>query len=83
MYKPLASIVAVAAIGIGFANYYLKRVPDMPKLDMERWWGDGQKPEQEDKSIKPFKIEFNDTVISVIYLLLLKYLIGCNNALSV
>lgn len=67
MFKTLASIVAVAAIGIGFGNFYLKRVPDMPELDLERWWADGVKPDQEDKSIRPFKIEFNDTVIYVTF----------------
>nr|XP_026496407.1 juvenile hormone epoxide hydrolase-like [Vanessa tameamea] len=58
------TIIAVAAVGIGVGtNYYLQRVPDMPKLDLNRWWGDGDKPNQEDETIRPFKIIFNDTII--------------------
>ncbi|CAH2084702.1 unnamed protein product [Euphydryas editha] len=63
MIKPL-SLLALAAVifGIG-TNYYLRRIPDMPKLDFERWWGNGDKPNREDKTIRPFKIIFNDTMI--------------------
>ncbi|XP_026496409.2 juvenile hormone epoxide hydrolase-like isoform X2 [Vanessa tameamea] len=63
MFKSL-SLFAVVIVVLGvFTNYYLQRVPDMPKLDLYRWWGDGDKPNQEDETIRPFKIVFNDTMI--------------------
>lgn len=58
-----ASIAAVVAIGSGMViTYVLYRVPEPPELDLQKWWGDGSKPKDEDKSIRPFRIDFNDTV---------------------
>ncbi|XP_046977873.1 juvenile hormone epoxide hydrolase-like [Vanessa cardui] len=58
------SIFAVVIVGLGvFTHYYLQRAPDMPKLDLNRWWGDGNRPNQEDVTIRPFKIVFNETMI--------------------
>ncbi|XP_034829183.1 juvenile hormone epoxide hydrolase-like [Maniola hyperantus] len=65
MFKNFALFVAFAAVGVGIGTkyYQLQSVPDLPELDLERWWGDGDKPKQEDKSIRPFKIVFNDSMI--------------------
>ncbi|CAG5028456.1 unnamed protein product [Parnassius apollo] len=41
---------------------YMLQVPTPPNLDLQKWWGDGQKPSH-DNSIRPFKIEFNNTMI--------------------
>lgn len=63
MFKT-AALIALAAvcIGIGTKYYQLQSVPNLPELDLERWWGAGDKPKQEDVSIRPFKVVFNDTV---------------------
>ncbi|XP_050348849.1 juvenile hormone epoxide hydrolase-like [Nymphalis io] len=63
MFKSF-TILAVAIVGMGVVtNYYLQSVPDMPNLDFDRWWGDGNKPKQEDETIRPFKIVFNETML--------------------
>nr|Q25489.1 RecName: Full=Juvenile hormone epoxide hydrolase; Short=JHEH; AltName: Full=Juvenile hormone-specific epoxide hydrolase [Manduca sexta]AAC47018.1 juvenile hormone epoxide hydrolase [Manduca sexta]prf//2210235A epoxide hydrolase [Manduca sexta] len=64
MYKILSSFVAGVAIGSGLViTYVLYNVPEPPELDLQRWWGIGTRPTEEDKSIRPFSIDFNDTVI--------------------
>ncbi|XP_049872238.1 juvenile hormone epoxide hydrolase-like [Pectinophora gossypiella] len=64
MFKLLSGIIAAVAIVTGvFIPIYLQRVPDMPNLDHQRWWGVGKKTEDEDTSIRPFKIEFDDAMI--------------------
>lgn len=64
MYKILSSFVAVVAIGSGLViTYVLYHVPEPPELDLQRWWGHGERPREEDKSIRPFTIDFNDTMI--------------------
>ncbi|KPJ04294.1 Juvenile hormone epoxide hydrolase [Papilio xuthus] len=63
MLKVLTILVALIAIATyGFISY-LQRSPELPKIDYERWWGKGQKVD-EDESVRPFKIEFNDTMIA-------------------
>ncbi|XP_052755319.1 juvenile hormone epoxide hydrolase-like isoform X2 [Galleria mellonella] len=59
----LSSIVAVAAIGSGLITYKLHSVPKKPELNLQKWWGIGEKPKEEDTSIKIFNIDFNDTMI--------------------
>ncbi|XP_072932654.1 juvenile hormone epoxide hydrolase-like [Epargyreus clarus] len=64
MFKLITIIVAIIAVILGFViNHYLQRVPDVPKLDYQRWWSDSVRPSVEDESIRPFKIEFNDTMV--------------------
>ncbi|XP_041980161.1 LOW QUALITY PROTEIN: juvenile hormone epoxide hydrolase-like [Aricia agestis] len=61
----LASIIlntGLFIIGVGF-NVDLYSVPNFPELDLDRWWGDGIKPDYIDETIKPFTIDFNDTMI--------------------
>lgn len=63
MFKLITILVTIIAIVLGLViNNYLQTVPDLPELDYQKWWGDGEKPIVEDLSIRPFKIEFNDTV---------------------
>lgn len=50
-----------AFIGLKYAAYKAKQVP---QLDLQKWWGTGNRPEIQDESIRPFKINFNDTMIS-------------------
>ncbi|XP_059057481.1 juvenile hormone epoxide hydrolase-like [Achroia grisella] len=59
----ISSIVAVAAIGSGLVIYRLHLVPEKPELDLQKWWGIGMKPREEDTSIRIFNIDFNDTMI--------------------
>ncbi|XP_038213850.1 juvenile hormone epoxide hydrolase-like [Zerene cesonia] len=64
MFKTLAFYIALVAVGAGVGfKYYLEAVPDLPELDYQRWWGDGQKPQKDDESIRPFKVTFNDSMI--------------------
>ncbi|XP_063622120.1 juvenile hormone epoxide hydrolase-like isoform X1 [Cydia splendana] len=64
MFKYISWFVATVAISYGvFLTYYIYKVPDMPRLDQDLWWGKEPRPKEEDTSIRPFKIEFNDTVI--------------------
>ncbi|KAL4713159.1 hypothetical protein ACJJTC_018804 [Scirpophaga incertulas] len=64
MARVISTIVAVVAIGAGFAiTYVLRRVPEKPTLDIDRWWGIGSKPREEDVTIRIFSIDFNDTMI--------------------
>lgn len=64
MYKVLPSVFAAIVVLLSVLIYNkLKYVPETPKLDLQKWWGSGLKPKEEDKSIRPFKISFNDTVI--------------------
>nr|UTQ10529.1 juvenile hormone epoxide hydrolase-1 [Antheraea pernyi] len=59
-----SSIAAVVAIGSGMViSYILYRIPEPPELDLQRWWGVGSKPKDEDKSIRPFTIDFNNTAV--------------------
>ncbi|XP_026734017.1 juvenile hormone epoxide hydrolase-like [Trichoplusia ni] len=51
------------AISLRIFYNYLTSVPERPKIDPQRWWGSGSKPAKEDESIRPFKIDFNDTMI--------------------
>lgn len=60
----LSTVVVIVAICLGTLYTYMNRkVPDLPELDLQKWWGKGVKTENEDVSIRPFKINFNDTVI--------------------
>ncbi|XP_063622121.1 juvenile hormone epoxide hydrolase-like isoform X2 [Cydia splendana] len=62
MFKYISWFVATVAISYGvFLTYYIYKVPDMPRLDQDLWWGKEPRPKEEDTSIRPFKIEFNDT----------------------
>lgn len=63
MYKLLSSLVAVAAIGTGLVIIYVvHQVPEKPAMELQIWWGTGLKPKEEDRSIRPFKIDFNESV---------------------
>ncbi|CAK1555352.1 unnamed protein product [Leptosia nina] len=65
MFKAFAFYTAVIALGVAVGvKFYLESVPEMPKMDFQRWWGDGQKPDKEDQSIRPFKIVFNESMIA-------------------
>ncbi|CAG9787809.1 unnamed protein product [Diatraea saccharalis] len=64
MMKMLSSLVAVVSIGTGLiVTYVLYKVPEKPQFNLERWWGIGTKPKQEDVAIRPFDVDFNDTMI--------------------
>ncbi|XP_063381651.1 juvenile hormone epoxide hydrolase-like [Cydia fagiglandana] len=65
MLKYISWLVAAVAIGYAvFLAYSLHRIPEMPQLDPNLWWGKEPQPREEDTSIRPFKIEFNDTMIA-------------------
>lgn len=57
----ISTVVVIAAILVG-VKLVITKVPDPPELDLQKWWGTGKKPEKQDESIRPFKIDFNDTV---------------------
>ncbi|CAF4801369.1 unnamed protein product [Pieris macdunnoughi] len=54
--------VVALGIGIGFKVYLLRPSP-LPPMDFDRWWGDGPQPEDEDASIRPFVIVFNESMV--------------------
>lgn len=58
-----SAFVVIGAIFVG-VKFMISRVPDLPELDLQKWWGSGVRPEKQDESIRPFKIDFNDTMIS-------------------
>lgn len=63
MMKLISIAIALVAVGLGlFLTHKLRYVPEMPELDQNKWWGSGPRPTQEDTEIRPFKIEFSDTV---------------------
>ncbi|XP_041980162.1 juvenile hormone epoxide hydrolase-like [Aricia agestis] len=62
MLKGLSIISAVVAVLVGYLIYHLHKVPDVPKLDYNRWWGEGP-PQPDDKTITRFDIEFKDEMI--------------------
>ncbi|CAG9562770.1 unnamed protein product [Danaus chrysippus] len=63
MFKTcVAVVVAACAVGL-IINFYYQRIPKLPNLDYEKWWGEGVRPQQDDTSIRPFKIVFNNTMI--------------------
>ena len=58
----VSTAVVIGAIFVG-VKHMITKVPDPPELDLQKWWGDGVKPEtKQDESIRSFKIDFNDTV---------------------
>ncbi|KAJ8723358.1 hypothetical protein PYW08_003270 [Mythimna loreyi] len=59
----IATFVAIIAIIAGVRLVFNKE-HQIPELDLQRWWGSGSKPEKQDESIRPFKIDFNDSMIS-------------------
>lgn len=63
MFKLFTLIVAAIAVSLVTVTY-LVRVPDPPDIDIDRWWGNGEKGEK-DESTRPFKIEFNNTVFAL------------------
>ncbi|XP_037969487.2 juvenile hormone epoxide hydrolase isoform X1 [Plutella xylostella] len=64
MMKLISIAIALIAVGLGlFLTHKLCYVPEMPELDQNKWWGSGPRPTQEDTEIRPFKIEFSDTMI--------------------
>lgn len=62
MSKIWVFLFAALAIMLGLAYNKFNEVPEMPEMDPNKWWGSGEKPPTENTSIRPFKIEFKDTV---------------------
>lgn len=61
----LAVLLGFAAITIaGLLYTYIIKTPELPRVDLGKWWGVGARPDgdREDDSIRPFKIEFDDAV---------------------
>ncbi|XP_047025589.1 juvenile hormone epoxide hydrolase-like [Helicoverpa zea] len=54
---------AIVVLAGAYIVMKLTKVPDPPEIDVQRWWGSGKRPQKEDESIRPFKVEFNDTMI--------------------
>ncbi|XP_068634007.1 juvenile hormone epoxide hydrolase-like [Battus philenor] len=63
MFKFPTFLVAAFAICFGLVAF-LKRVPDPPSIDELKWWGNEPKGLRDDEQIRPFHIEFNDTMIN-------------------
>ncbi|KAJ2950976.1 hypothetical protein O0L34_g5353 [Tuta absoluta] len=64
MSKLFTISLALIFLLLGIVVYMIQHVPEIPDLDLQRWWGEGENPKQEDTSIRPFKIEFNDSMIA-------------------
>lgn len=60
--RPLLIIALAIWTGLIIRNT-LNSVPETPEVDLEKWWGSNPKPKEEDKSIRPFQISFNETMI--------------------
>ncbi|KAF9799948.1 hypothetical protein SFRURICE_013685 [Spodoptera frugiperda] len=59
----ISTIVLLAAIYLGY-KFMFGKPSKLPELDLQRWWGAGVKTEGQDESIRPFKIDFNDSMIA-------------------
>lgn len=61
-------VVFAIAIGVGYMKYKSVTSPlPIPKFDANAYWGPGKKESyKEDKSIKPFKIDYPEKVINEI-----------------
>lgn len=59
----MLAIIATGLVAIiaGLLYTYVIKTPKMPCPET-KWWGIGARPDDEDDSIKPFKIAFTDTV---------------------
>ncbi|KAI5634357.1 alpha/beta hydrolase fold domain-containing protein [Phthorimaea operculella] len=64
MSKIVSIIWALVFLLLGVLVYNLQHVPEKPNLDFQRWWGKGERPKQEDTSVRPFRIDFNDSMIA-------------------
>lgn len=61
---PLIVIIVSICIGLFIiAKEKFITESERPNLDLQKWWGPGNRPEIEDNSIRPFNIIFNDTMI--------------------
>lgn len=54
--------VSVLAILAGIKFYDLFKVPSMPDLQTNVYWGPGNVPPKRDTSVKPFQIKFSEEV---------------------
>ncbi|KAM3962230.1 juvenile hormone epoxide hydrolase-like protein 3 [Aphomia sociella] len=65
---PIGKLAFASAVLIGFASYYVYNVvttpPEMPKFDLDQWWGPYPIDLKRDLSIHPFTIEFTDVIIN-------------------
>lgn len=60
----IPTLIATFGLASGLAiTYYLFKSPNPPELDLQKWWGSGSPVAVVDTSIRPFKIEFNYTMI--------------------
>ncbi|XP_026497805.2 juvenile hormone epoxide hydrolase-like [Vanessa tameamea] len=61
-------IVFISAILTGLASYYVYQAittpPDLPKLDLNEYWGPYPMKLNPDLSIRPYQIEFSDVMIN-------------------
>ncbi|KAI5644606.1 glutathione peroxidase domain-containing protein [Phthorimaea operculella] len=62
------SLIIAYSIGMGLLSYFLydriTAVPDLPKLDMEQWWGPYPLDTKPDTSVRPFEIKFDDVMVN-------------------
>ncbi|CAG9792383.1 unnamed protein product [Diatraea saccharalis] len=64
----VGKLLFVFAILGGLLAFYVYKVvttpPDLPKYDVNNWWGPYPIDQQKDVSIRPFKIEFSDVIVN-------------------
>nr|XP_034825846.1 juvenile hormone epoxide hydrolase-like [Maniola hyperantus] len=60
----LAILVAlVAAILVPLSYLYLKPAPPLPDIDLHEWWGSEVLKDSTTEHIKPFKVQFSESMI--------------------
>ncbi|XP_023939567.2 juvenile hormone epoxide hydrolase [Bicyclus anynana] len=61
-------LLFISAIFAALSSYYAYKIfttpPDMPKLDLQEYWGPYPMNSEPDLSIRPFEIEFSDIMIN-------------------
>ncbi|CAK1547795.1 unnamed protein product [Leptosia nina] len=63
---------SLATVGASYYVYYLLNAPpDMPKVNLEAYWGQYPMNPKPDQSIRPFKVEFSEVMINELRNLLL------------
>nr|QOI60668.1 juvenile hormone epoxide hydrolase 4 [Mythimna separata] len=59
----ISSFIVLVAVFLALRSV-VQKVHELPELDLQKWWGSGSKLENQDESIRPFKIDLNDSMIS-------------------
>ncbi|XP_073960826.1 juvenile hormone epoxide hydrolase-like isoform X2 [Choristoneura fumiferana] len=65
-FKCCGIILTVTAVVVAVAAYHVYtsvfHIPEMPEVDLDKWWGPNETKETQDTSVRPFRILFTDAM---------------------